>query len=288
MSQAVPQLLPMLAGLAAGLAAIALSEAVRDSVGLKAWLSLELEPLARALGEGRIPTLREKLRLALLFGLAGTALGSLLGGFALALLAAAVTPVITAAGLMASGSRYRHRVERALPDVARAVADGLAAGRSPRGALASVHLSLEGEAGREFARVGSEIAMGLPTSEVMGNMAERLGSDRVDAFVVAVTSHRTTGGDLASLLRRFADGATERDRIADDARSSTAQARLSGYLVAGMPIAAALLVELASPGLVRSVLGSPAAMVLVGISAVIQLAGFIAIGRLAAVPGSQG
>lgn len=288
MSQAVPQLLPVLAGLAAGLAAVALSEVVRDSVGLRSWLALELKPLTRALGEGRIPTLREKLRLALLFGLAATTLGWVVGGVVLALLAAAFTPVVTAALLVTSGSRYRRRVERALPDVARAVADGLAAGRSPRGALATVHPSLQGEAGREFARVGSEMAMGLPTSEVMGNMAERLGSDRVDAFVVAVTSHRTTGGDLTSLLRRFADGATERDRIADDARSATAQARLSGYLVAGMPLAAAMFVELASPGLVRSVLGSPVALVLVGISAVIQLGGFIAIGRLASISGSQG
>lgn len=286
MTQATSQLLPLLAGLAAGLATVALSQAVRDSAALRRWLALELRPMTRALGEGRIPTLREKLRLAVLFGLAGTAFGWLLGGFGLALLAAAVTPLLTGTVLVSSGSRYRRRVERALPDVARAVADGLAAGRSPRGALATVHLSLEGEAGREFARVGSEMAMGLPTSEVMDHMAERLASDRVDAFVVAVTSHRTTGGDLASLLRRFADGATERDRIADDARSSTAQARFSGYLVAAMPVAAALLVELVSPGLIGSVLDSPVALALVGISAMIQLVGFIAIGRLAAVSGS--
>lgn len=283
MSGPSPQVLPILIGLAAGLMVVAAIDALRDSAALRAWLALELKPLRRAFGEGRIPTLREKLRLAALFGLAGCALGWLVGGFGLALLAAAMTPVLTAVGLVGSGSRYRRRVERSLPDVARAVADGLAAGRSPRGALGSVHDSLEGEAGREFTRVGAEIAMGVPTSEVMGRMAERLDSDRVDAFAVAVTSHRTTGGDLSSLLRRFAEGSAERDRIADDARSSTAQARFSGYLVAGMPIAAGLLVELASPGLVRSVLGSPPALVLVAVSIALQVTAFVAIGRLASV-----
>ena len=277
--------LPLLAGLTAALGAVALFEFVSRSGSLRSILAVELEPLRRSLGEGRIPTFREKLRLALVLGLLATVGGWVIGGFPLALLAALATPLGTAVALAGSASRYRRRVERALPDVARAVADGLAAGRSPRGALGSVHRSLDREAGIEFGRVGSEIALGLPTADVMDGLARRLDSDRVDAFAVAVTSHRTTGGDLAGLLRRFAEGAAERDRIADDARSSTAQARFSGYLVAAMPIAAGLLVELASPGLVRSVVESPAALVLVGLSASLQVAGFLAIGRLAAVAG---
>ena len=286
MSSQVLEFLPLLAGVVAGLGAFVVIGLMPGWSSLKSWMSIELSPLRRAFGEGRIPTLREKLRLAGLFGLGGIAAGWLVGGFTLALLAAAAAPMITAFLLARSGARYRHRVERALPDVARAVADGLAAGRSPRGALGTVHRSLEGEAGREFGRLGAELAMGVPTADAMNRLADRLDSDRVDALAVAVTSHRTTGGDLVSLLRRFADGTAERDRIADDARSSTAQARFSGYLVAGMPIVAALLVELASPGLVGSILDSPAALVLVGISATIQVIGFVAIGRLAAVSGN--
>jgi len=282
---ASPQLLPLLAGIAAGLSVLAAVEMARSRVSLGAWLALELEPVRKTFSEGRIPTLKEKIRLAILFSLLGTAAGWLIGGLVLAVAAAAFAPVVTGVGLATSGARYRRRIERSLPDVARAVADGLAAGRSPRGALGSVHRSLGGEAGREFARIGAEIALGLPTAVVMDQLADRLDSSRIDAFAVAVTSHRTTGGDLASLLRRFADGATEQDRISDDARSSTAQARFSGYLVAAMPLAAGLLVELVSPGLVRSVAGSPAALALVAVSLVIQTGGFVAIGRLASVSG---
>ncbi len=275
--------LALLAGLAAGLGAVAVVEFALRSGSLRSWLAIEMEPLRRSIGEGRVPTSVERVRLAAVLGLAATVAGWLIAGFPLALLAALSTPIGTAVLLAGSGRRYRRRVERALPDVARAVADGLAAGRSPRGALGSVHSSLGEEAGIEFARVGKEIALGLSTAEVLDHLATRLDSDRTDAFAVAITSHRTTGGDLADLLRRFADGAAERDRIADDARSSTAQARFSGYLVAAMPLAAGLLVEVASPGLFRSVLGSTPALVLVGLSAAIQVAGFLAIGRLASV-----
>ncbi len=282
---ASPQLLSLLTGIAAGLSVLAAVEMARSRVSLGAWLALELDPLRKTFSEGRIPTLKEKIRLAILFSLLGTAAGWLIGGLVLAVAAAAFVPFVTGVGLATSGARYRRRIERSLPDVARAVADGLAAGRSPRGALGSVHRSLGGEAGREFARIGAEIALGLPTAVVMDQLADRLDSSRIDAFAVAVTSHRTTGGDLASLLRRFADGATEQDRISDDARSSTAQARFSGYLVAAMPLAAGLLVELVSPGLVRSVAGSSAALALVAVSLILQTGGFVAIGRLASVSG---
>ena len=277
--------LALLAGLAAGLGTVTVVELVSSSGSLRSWFLIELEPLRRSLGEGRIPTSGEKVRVAAVLGLAATVGGWAIGGFALALLAALATPAGTAVLLASSARRYRRRVERALPAVARAVADGLTAGRSPRGALGSVHRSLDGEAGIEFARVGGEIALGLPTAGVMDGLARRLDSDRIDAFAVAITSHRTTGGDLAGLLRRFAEGAAERDRIADDARSSTAQARFSGYLVAAMPVAAGLLVELANPGLVESVVESPPALALVALSGALQVIGFLAIARLASVGG---
>lgn len=280
------QLIQLLAGIATGLSALAAIEMARSRSSLRTWFALELEPVRKTFSEGRIPTLKEKVRLASLFSLLGTVAGWMIGGFVLGLAAAAAAPVLTGIALASSGARYRRRIERSLPDVARAIADGLAAGRSPRGALGSVQGSLEGEAGREFGRVGAELALGSPTAEVMDRLAERLDSSRIDAFAVAITSHRTTGGDLAALLRRFAEGATEQDRISDDARSSTAQARFSGYLVAAMPFAAGLLVELVSPGLVRSVIESPAALVLVGVSLALQACGFVVIGRLASVSGA--
>ncbi len=63
----------------------------------------------------------------------------------------------------------------------------------------------------------------------------RMRSPRVDAFAAALLSQRLAGGDLAGLLRRFAAGAAERERVAEDARSATAQARFTGLLVVAMP-----------------------------------------------------
>jgi tight adherence protein B len=108
-------------------------------------------------------------------------------------------------------------------------------------------------------------------------------SRRLDALVAALLSQRLAGGDLAGLLRRFAAGAAEQERVAEDARSATAQARFTGLLVVAMPTGAALFAELLEPGFLAKLLGSPAAAAMLGLAAALQVLGFVAIRRLAQV-----
>ncbi len=85
------------------------------------------------------------------------------------------------------------------------------------------------------------------------------------------------------LLRRFAVGAAERERVAEDARSATAQARFTGLLVVAMPTGGALFAELLEPGFLATLLGSPPAAFLLGLAAALQVVGFVAIRRLSQV-----
>jgi tight adherence protein B len=84
-------------------------------------------------------------------------------------------------------------------------------------------------------------------------------------------------------MRRFAEGAAERDRVEEDAKAATAQARFTGLLVVAMPTGAALFAELMQPGFMLDVVSSPAAAALLAMAAGLQLAGFVAIRRLSQV-----
>lgn len=108
-------------------------------------------------------------------------------------------------------------------------------------------------------------------------------SPRVDALAAALLSQRLAGGDLAGLLRRFATGAAERDRAAEDARAATAQARFTGLLVVAMPTGGALFAELLQPGFLAKLLGAPASAMLLALAVCLQFAGFVAIRRLSGV-----
>ena len=277
-------LLVSLAGAAAGgLAALAAREAVLASSALARWLQVALEPLRRASREGYSPSMPERRRLAALGSVAAVAAGWFLGGLSLALPLAVAGPALAGAAIASRARRYRRAVERALPEIAIAVADSLSAGRSLRASLSAAAVSLDGPPAVELARLGAELELGAPTAEALGAWRRRMRSGRVDALAAALLSQRLAGGDLAGLLRRFAEGAAERDRAAEDARSATAQARFTGLLVVAMPTGGAIFAELLQPGFLAKVLGAPAAAVLLALAAALQLAGFVAIRRLSRV-----
>lgn len=242
-----------------------------------------IEPLRKTIREGHLPSVPERLRLAGLAGIGSIVMGWFVAGPATAAVVAGVAPFGAAAVISRSAARYRRAVDRSLPDLARGVADSLAAGLSTRGSLLAAGRSLEGEIGFEMRRLGRMLELGLPTGEALDALTERLDSDRFHSLAACVKSQRTTGGDLAALLRRLADGAQERDRVADDARTATAQARFTGYLVAAMPIGAVLFSEIVSPGLIRSVAGSTPGLILVCVSVILQSFAFLAISRIARI-----
>ncbi len=273
-----------LAGAAAGgLAAVGAREAVLATPALARWAQMALEPLRRAGREGYSPSPIERRRLAGLATVLACAAGWFLVGGVLAVPLLIAGPSIAAWAVNARRRRYRRAVELALPDVALAVADSLSAGRSLRASLPAAAASLDGPAAVELARLGAELDLGSATADVVGEWRRRMHSPRVDAFASALLSQRLAGGDLAGLLRRFAAGAAERDRVAEDARSATSQARFTGLLVVAMPSGGALFAELLQPGFLAKVMSGPASAILLALAAALQLAGFVAIRRLSRV-----
>jgi tight adherence protein B len=273
----------LLGALAGGLLAMAARDAMLASPAVAAWLRLAVEPLRRAGREGYAPSTRERRRLAALGAVAAILAGWLLGGLEVALPLSVAGPALAAWAISSRRRRYRAAVERSLPEVATAVADSLAAGRSLRASLPAAAAYLDGPPAAELARLGAELDLGAGTADAVAGWRARMRSERVDAFAAALLSQRLAGGDLAGLLRRFAAGAAERDRVAEDAKSATAQARFTGLLVVAMPTGGALFAELVQPGFLAKLLGSPASAILLALAAGLQAIGFVAIRRLSKV-----
>jgi tight adherence protein B len=273
----------LLAAAAGGMAAVAVREAIVASPALGRWLAATVEPLRRAGREGYAPTDAERRRLALLGTVALLVAGFVVAGPGPAPFLALAGPAAAAWALGRRRARYRLAVERGMPDIATAVADALAGGRSVRAALASASSSVEGPAAVELARLRADLELGASTADALAALQGRLRATRVDSFAAALLSQQLGGGDLAGLLRRFAASAAERDRVAADARSATAQARFTGLLVVAMPTGAALFAELIQPGFVGELLGNGASLALLAVAAALQVCGFAAIRRLSRI-----
>ena len=273
----------LLAAAAGGMAAVAVREAIIASPALGRWIAATVEPLRRAGQEGYAPTDAERRRLAVLGTVALLLAGFMVIGPGPAPFLALAGPGAAAWTLSRRRARYRLAVERGMPQIATAVADALAGGRSVRAALTSAAASVEGPAAAELARVRADLDLGTSTADALGALQARLRATRVDSFAAALLSQQLGGGDLAGLLRRFAASAAERDRVSADARSATAQARFTGLLVVAMPTGAALFAELIQPGFVGALLANGASLALLAVAAAFQAGGVAAIRRLSRI-----
>jgi tight adherence protein B len=248
---------------------------------LAAGLGRVFEPLARAGREGRAPTRPERRRLALLAAGVLAGAGLLTGGVALGVLCAVGGPVVAIAAVRARRRRYARELRRGAPGAARALADAVGAGHSIRGAVGAAADGTPGPAGNELRAAAREIAFGDRTDDVLERLRRRAADPAWDAIVAGILLQREAGGDLAGLLREQAAALEAAERIERDARAATAQARFTARLVLLLPVGAAALAELASPGLVAGLLAHPLSAWLVAMAAVLQATAILAIARLA-------
>jgi tight adherence protein B len=267
------------AGLLGAWEALAAVEGSKVAAGL----GRALEPLARAGREGRAPTHSERRRLASLATAALAAGGWLIGGLVLGALAAVAGPALAVAAVKARRRRYAIELRAGAAGAARALADAVAAGRSIRGAIAVAAEGTTGAAGHELRAAARAVALGEPTPDVLERL-QRAAQPAWDAIVAGILLQRDAGGDLAGLLRDQATALEAADRIERDARTATAQARFTARLVLVLPVGAAALAELASPGLIGALLSNPLSVWLVGMAAVLQAAAIVAVARLARAP----
>ena len=264
------------AGLLGAWEALAAVERSKVAAGL----GRALEPLVRAGREGRAPTRPERRRLALLATGALAAAGWLLGGPALGALAAIAGPALAIAAVKARRRRYAAELRSGAAGAARALADAIAAGHSVRGAIAAAAEGMTGAAGNELRAAARAAALGDPTPEILERLRRRAAAPAWDAIVAGVLLQRDAGGDLAALLRDQAAALEAADRIEREARTATAQARFTARLVLLLPAAAAVLAELASPGLIAGLLAHSLSVWLVATAAVLQATAVLAVARL--------
>jgi tight adherence protein B len=131
--------------------------------------------------------------------------------------------------------------------------------------------------------VAAELAAGQPTDVALEALRLRCPSPTIDAIVAAALVQRRSGGNLAVLLRRLARSFEDQQRLADEVRVATAQARFTGLLVVVLPLGGALLAELASPGLLAGLASSPVTAWLVLVALMLQAAAAVLIKRLGRV-----
>ena len=160
--------------------------------------------------------------------------------------------VLAPAGyLSVKATRRRTAFLAHLPDTLQLMSGGLVAGYSlPQAVDAVVREGIEPVAG-EFNRALVETRLGVPIEDALGAVGERMGSRDFDWVVMAIRIQREVGGNLAELLSTVSATLRERQRLRRQVQVLSAEGRLSGYILFGLPVTFALYLWLVRPEYLR-------------------------------------
>lgn len=132
--------------------------------------------------------------------------------------------------------RRRNAFTEQLGDCLTTVANALRAGYSFQQAMDVVAKEMEPPISTEFARVMTDITMGVTLENALDQMNKRVGSPDFDLVVTAVLIQREIGGNLAQILDTISDTINERIRMKREINALTAQGRLSAWVLIALPI----------------------------------------------------
>ncbi len=216
----------------------------------------------------------ELVVVSLAAGVIAGAFGALVQGVLLGVGLAAVGLVVPYAAVVRSVARRRRAFDEQFPDLLDLLAGSLEAGASVTQALQLVVEESDEPAASEFGRVFAATAIGMPLTEALATAAQRLGSSDLDWTVQAISVQHRTGGRLADILRIVAATMRDRAEVQRELRALTAEGRLSGYVLGGLPFVLAGLLLLLNPRYLQPLLDDPLGWLMLGGAGTLMLAAF--------------
>jgi tight adherence protein B len=203
----------------------------------------------------------------LLYKSVNSPLGGLLG---LLVPAGAVMLVRTLA------ARQRRLFADQLPDNLQVVASAMRSGQTFVGALKSVLEDAPEPSRREFRRAIMDEQIGIPLADALGQVTERMQSEDFQHVAIVAALQRETGGNTAEVIELVAQTVRERIEIRRMVRGLTAQGRLSGAVLSGLPIVMLLFISATDSAYVRPLFHTTAGEISLGVGL-----GLVALGGLA-------
>ena len=134
--------------------------------------------------------------------------------------------------------------------------------------------------GEEFRQVFDEQNLGVPLREALTGMTRRVESLDANFFVTAILIQRETGGNLAEIIDKIAHVIRERFRIQGQVKIFTAQARMTGTILALLPVGVALAIGVLNPDYLKPLWFERAGKLLVALAVCMQIAGWLVIRKI--------
>lgn len=148
-------------------------------------------------------------------------------------------------------NKRRSDFQKQLIDVLVLVNGAVGAGYSLLQSLDVVVQEMRAPASEEFRKVRREIGLGLPMSQALENLHQRMQSDDLYLVITAININSQVGGSLTQMLGAVTHTIRDRVRLFGEIRAITSQQRYSSYLLTFLPFIVAGVLFVMSPTYIK-------------------------------------
>jgi tight adherence protein B len=245
-------------------------------------LTLQLQQAGLPLRAGEFLFLQ--LVAATILGLVGAVAGWEAFGGPLAAVGGAVI------GFLAPMAFLRYRIgqrrgafEQGLPEALDRVTGALRAGYGLEYGFDLVAREGSPPCSEEFGQILQELNLGGDLEEALARLVLRVNSEDAHLLATAVAVQRRTGGNLVEVLGQMGQMLRERERLRRDVRVLTTAPRVSGYVVALLPLLTVIVMYFTSRYYIDTLLSEPIGRLAALAGGVLVLVGLFLNHRIAQV-----
>lgn len=179
--------------------------------------------------------------------------------------------------------RKKRRVvafEKQLPPAIDIICNALKAGYTFQLAMNTVAKELEDPISEEFLMAFSETQYGVPLSTALKNVAKRTASKDIELLEVVVSVQTNVGGNMIEILQNISRSLREKHDLEADIQAKTASGKLTGILLAVLPIFLLIALSFLNPEYVSLFLNERNGRLMLAFAAGWELLGFLVIRKI--------
>jgi tight adherence protein B len=170
--------------------------------------------------------------------------------------------------------------EEQFPEAIDLLARALRAGHAFPTGLQMVADEIPEPVGAEFKLMYDRQNFGMPLNDALKGLAERIPILDAKFFATAVLTQRETGGNLSEVLDNLSVVIRDRFKVKRQVRVLTAHGRITGWILAALPPALAIILTFVSPQHMKTMITDPLGIQMLAVGGTMQVIGTVIIRKL--------
>ncbi len=179
--------------------------------------------------------------------------------------------------------RRKAKFQKQLFDALTSLTQSLKAGLSFLQALEVLVEEMSPPISQEFGMVVKENKMGMPLEESFARLSKKMDLEDLDMITAAILVARETGGNLTDVFSHLSETIRSKQKLADQVKTLTIQARWQGIIMSVLPVIFAFAVYNMNPNYFQDMLESETGRLLLIWCLVSEFIGAILLNRLSRV-----